>query len=89
MTPGIYEALMLVVMTAVWSFLLYRFIKRAKMFKDYVRIVDYMAIGTLIWLFGLLHNDFSVQTVGCGLWMYGFAILLYNEYKRGYEESKT
>jgi len=88
MTLGIYEVLMLAVMMTVWTLLLYRFIKRARVFRDYGRIRDYMAIGTLIWFLGLLYNDSSVQIVGCGVWMYGFAILLYNEYKRGYKESE-
>lgn len=63
---------------------IYVLLKRAKKFKDYERIRDYLIMGTLIWLVG--WNDLSVQVVGSCVSFYGLILLCYNYYKRGYEE---
>ena len=63
-------------------------VKSAKEFEDYGRIGDYLIMGVTIWLVGSINKDSSVQIVGSCIWIYGLAILLYNHYKKGYEESR-
>ncbi len=65
---------------------IYVLLKKTKEFKDYERIRDYLIMGTLIWLGGILWEDLSVQVVGGCVSFYGLILLCYNYYKRGYEE---
>ncbi|WP_457550353.1 hypothetical protein [Archaeoglobus sp.] len=71
----------------VVAFSVYSLLSSGKNFKDYIRIRDYVILGATIWFVGTLNKDFSVQIVGSCIWIYGFAILLYNHYKEGYEEN--
>jgi len=74
---GLYSLVVLVV---------YSLIKSAKRVKDYERIKDYIIIGTLMWLLGTYRFDSSLGSAGMCIFGYGLALLLYNYYKKGYEE---
>jgi len=63
-----------------------RLIKSAKEFKDYERIRDYLVIGTLMWLIGIFGYDSSLRNAGMCIYGYGLLLLLYNHYRKGYEE---
>lgn len=82
---GVSEILLLALIVAGWMYLLHVFMKRAKIFRDYRSIRDCLVIGTIVWLVGSFKMDSSIQTIGTCIFLYGLALLLYNEYKRGQE----
>ncbi|RLI86769.1 MAG: hypothetical protein DRP01_03515 [Archaeoglobales archaeon] len=75
------EALCLFLLTIA----VYLHVRKAKEFKDY-RAMDYVIIGAMIYIYGILTKNTSIVHIGSIVWVYGLAILLYRAYRFGYEE---
>ncbi len=61
-------------------------VRKAKEFKDY-RAMDYVIIGAMIYVYGILTKNIPIVHIGSIVWVYGLAILLYRAYKFGYKEA--
>ena len=83
---NVLELLLGCILISVVLVVLYTLIKSAKEFKDYERIRDYLVIGTLMWLIGTFGYDSSLRNAGMCIYGYGLLLLLYNHYRKGYEE---
>ena len=85
-TIGLTEILLIGLFSLAILVSVYSLVKSAKKVKDYERIKDYIMIGTLMWLLGTYGFDSSLRNAGMCIFGYGLVLLLYNYYKKGYEE---